>query len=243
MKKMLLLLLTPVLLPAQDNQYTFQDDVILLEAFTVGTPKSRGFDPRHRGGSPSTSPIRLIKKADMVTVNLTISSDNKKPEERIKALQDALHALKDAGAKRRDILVKTGYVELPLVSSNRYFFSSAKSGEEISSFDVVLIAKMLESDSVFARTAYLNSFIDEIQFGKGITGPVQERSAEADRRGTSFDPGDIWDELRGRFQGPRSTRPSPAVERDEFGAQPPLPDDLADKELIACVCPPFARWT
>lgn len=161
-----LLLASSVTVAAQQGHYDFADETIELSSFTVSA-SSNGFDPRNRGGHSSGSPVRLIKRADTVTLTLTISSDHKKPDERIKALQEALRLLREKAAQKKDVFVRTGYIELPLATGYR-LFSSAKTSDEVSSFDVTFVAKLAATDTFFERTAYLNRFIDEVQFGRDI---------------------------------------------------------------------------
>jgi hypothetical protein len=153
---------------AQDDFYSMNDDVFDLSAFEVSTASSRGYDPRFRGGNLSNNPIRLVKRADIVTLELTVSTDDKKPDKRISYLQDAFRTLKESVANRDDIVMKSGYVELPLATSDRWVFSSAKSGDEVSSFNLKLITKMGLEDTVFDRSAFLNTFIDELDLGPNV---------------------------------------------------------------------------
>lgn len=152
-------------LPAQEDFYAMDSDVLELSAFEVISSSSQGYDPRYRRSNLSTNSVRLVKRADIVILELTVMSDNKKPEKRIANLQEAFAELKRATAARSDIIMKSGYVELPLVTSNRWNFSSAKTSEEISSFNVQLITKMNLTDTVFDRSTFLNEFIDSIELG------------------------------------------------------------------------------
>lgn len=163
-----LLLLTFNFLQAQDDFYSFEEDIYTLSPFEISSSgySQNRYDPRNRGGNQNTCPVRIVKRADAVTLKLTISSSAKKPDVRIESLQRAFTLLKEKAAEKNHVLVKTGYVELPLATSRRSFFTSAKTSEEVSSFDVTLITKMGENDTVFDRTAVLNDFIDEIDFGK-----------------------------------------------------------------------------
>lgn len=151
-------------LHAQDDFYSMEEDVFELSPFGVSSASSRGYDPRFRGGNLSSSPIKLVKRADVVTLDLTTSSDDKKPGKRIINLQQAFRVLKESVEKREDIAMKSGYVELPLATSNRWAFSSAKTSDEVSSFNIRLITKMGPDDTVFERSAVLNEFIDTIKF-------------------------------------------------------------------------------
>ena len=82
MRKLILILLIPVLAFAQDDFYSFDDDVYELSPFEVSSVSSGRYDPRYRGGVQSNCPIRIKKRADIVTLKLTVSSIAKKPEER-----------------------------------------------------------------------------------------------------------------------------------------------------------------
>lgn len=173
MKKFLihLLLFSALIAAAQDDYYTFDQDVIELSPFTVTTGGSyhpRPFDPRNRGGSSSNSPIRIIKNADIATLTLTVSSDYKAPDERITALQTAFFLLKQEAAQRKDIILKSGYIELPLETGRHGIFSSSRTSNEVSSFDVTLIAKMREGDTLFQRASMLNAFVSGIEFPKHL---------------------------------------------------------------------------
>lgn len=152
---------------AQDDFSSFGDEVFSLEEFSI-TGGSYKYDPRGRGGSQVSVPVRITRRADAVTLKLTVSCDEKRPDDRIRLLQDALRVLKKETDAREGITLKTGYVELPLVTSNRSIFSGSKSSNEVSSFDITLITKLGDSDTVFERTAYLNTFIDAIDFEREI---------------------------------------------------------------------------
>lgn len=156
------LITTTIALRAQDGFDTGSDDITTLSPFEVGSASTRGYDPRYRGGNLAKVPVRLITRADTVILELTISSDDKKPDKRIADLQAAFRILRDNAAKRNDILMKSGYVELPLVTSNRWGFSSAKTGDEVSSFNVTLITRIGPKETVFERMAVLNQFIDDL---------------------------------------------------------------------------------
>lgn len=155
-------------LSAQDNFYTMDDDVFELSPFEISTSSSRGYDPRYRGGNLSNNPIRIVKRADIVTLELTVSSDDKRPERRISSLQNAFRKLKESAGTRGDIVMKSGYVELPLATSDRWVFSSAKTSDEVSSFNLKLITKMGSEDTVFDRSAVLNKFIDAIDLEDNV---------------------------------------------------------------------------
>lgn len=154
--------LITVSLSAQDDFYHMDDDVETIAAFEVSSASSRGYDPRYRGGNLSSNPIKIVKRADVVTLELTVTSVDKKPHKRIAKLQNAFRKLKESAAARDDVVMKSGYVELPLATSNRWIFSSAKTSSEVSSFNLKLITRMGPKDTVFDRSAFLNEFIDGV---------------------------------------------------------------------------------
>lgn len=152
---------------AQDDFYAFEGDNIELSPFSISSVSNRAYDPRYRGSNRSETPIRLKIRADVVTLRLTISSDEKRADRRIAALQDAFAQLRDSAEERDDILMRSGYVELPLVTDSRWW-SSAKGSDDISSFNITLLAKMGPTDTVFDRTAVLNDFVENIDLPSGV---------------------------------------------------------------------------
>jgi hypothetical protein len=151
---------------AQDDFYSFDEDVFELSPFEVSSVSSGKYDPRYRGGAESTCPIRLKMRADIVTLKLTVSSSAKKPEERIENLRETYLLLSEKATANPQILFKSGYVALPMVTAG--FFSSGKSGSEVSSFDCMLVAKLGPDDSIFDRMNVLNTFIGNIEFGRDV---------------------------------------------------------------------------
>ncbi|MEX0289749.1 MAG: hypothetical protein AB3N63_03530 [Puniceicoccaceae bacterium] len=166
MKKLIPMILFPVLAFAQNDFYSFDDDVYELSAFEVSAVSSGRYDPRYRGGVQSNCPIRIKKRADIVTLKLTVSSIAKKPEDRIRLLKDTFQLLSTKAKAEKQILFKSGFVALPLVTGN--FFSSGKSEDQVSSFDFTLIAKLGPEDSIFERMDVLNEFVEEIDFNKEV---------------------------------------------------------------------------
>jgi hypothetical protein len=144
-----------------------EEEVIHLTPFevTMGSSSPGSYDPRYRGQSSPTTPVYLTRKADCVMLRLTISSDAKRPEERITELQAAHRKLQEAAKANGQVLCRIGYLELPLVA--RKILSDATS-EQVSSFDVTLIAKLSGPQTVFERTSFLNSFVDGLDLGRSV---------------------------------------------------------------------------
>lgn len=170
----IIILSTGALLQGQEDYHVFDDeDVVTMSKFEVVGSSARSYsyrsqyDPRNRGGSGSRNPIKLLKRADCVMLKLTVSSEAKMPEDRIKGLQEAYQLLKSETLRSGKVLFRSGFVELPIVEGRRGF-SSYKKSEEVSSFDVTLIAKMGEEDTIFDRTEFLNSFLNDIDFDRSI---------------------------------------------------------------------------
>lgn len=151
---------------SQGDEYGFSDESFELSPFTVSGQRS-SYDGRGRGGEETTPPARLVVRADAALLKLTISSESSKPEERIADLQAAYAALRDAAAKERRVSLKTGYVALPLVKGRSYSLSM-KTPDEVSSFEVTLVAKMGEADTVFERIGFLNSFVETVQLPRNV---------------------------------------------------------------------------
>lgn len=152
---------------AQGDFYTFEDDIAELSPFEVSSVNSGQYDPRYRGGSGANSPIKLRKRADLVTLSLTVSSSDKNPEKRILNLKNAFELVQNKADQNDQILFKSGFVALPMVSGS-FFASKGKSADEVSSFDMFLIAKMGETDTIFERMEVLNRFIEDIDFANDV---------------------------------------------------------------------------
>ncbi|EDY81353.1 hypothetical protein VDG1235_971 [Verrucomicrobiia bacterium DG1235] len=140
----------------------------------LGIPSSN-FDPRGRGGAETQTPARMILPADAVVVSFSVSTESSKPEERLADLRQAYEALNKAVEKNEQVALKTGFMALPLARSGGYL-SSMKSGDEVSSFEVTVVAKLAPEESVFERMLFLNSFVERIVFPKSVKAYFQSSS-------------------------------------------------------------------
>ena len=157
----------PLLLFGQSDFYTFDEDLEELSPFGVSSVSSGRYDPRNRGGSATNCPIKIKKRADLVTLSLTVSSSDRDPEKRLKHLKGAFELIEVKSKANDQILFKSGFVALPMVTGS-FFSSKGKYADEVSSFDMILVAKMGPQDSMFDRMEVLNAFIEGIDFGKGV---------------------------------------------------------------------------
>ena len=155
-----ILLLSLSLLNAQD------DDVFALTPFTIDESDAHGYmassslsGTRVNAYNTYNAPVTLRRKADSVTLSVTLRNNNRNAIERNKELMDTVYGVIDAAEGVDGIRAHNGNISLSTRNRKVSIFSSSN---EASQVQIFILGDLKDGEDVYKKTAELKDFLESV---------------------------------------------------------------------------------
>jgi len=122
------------------------DDVVEMSAFSITSSADSGYAPA--GKSKPNVPITLIKRADAIVMELTLTNADPKQDVRNRDIYATIDALRAAVKKTPGLRLEERELQLRANAPRRTFFFG-KTGNATSVSTVVLVADFTDATSLF----------------------------------------------------------------------------------------------
>ncbi|MDA9764761.1 hypothetical protein N9X40_02810 [bacterium] len=155
-----ILLLSLSILNAQD------DDVFALTPFTIDESGGQGYmassslsGTRVNSYNSYNAAVSLRRKADSVTLSLTLRNNNRNALERNEELMDTVYGMIDAAEDTDGIRAHNGNISLSTRNRKVSIFSSSN---EASQVQIFILGDLMDGEDVYKKTAELKTFLESV---------------------------------------------------------------------------------
>lgn len=173
MKKISVLLLLVMVIISSYNLQAQEGEEFVLEDIIVTHAETQ------------LPPITLIKLADFVALNCTITNDTREEEKRRGEIYETLKIMAEGAEKAKVIEIKSGVY---VIKADDYKIDLRSAGErpDVSTADIILKVPLKENDSLVSLQSQLNEFVlnakligrtelDVGEFGISVVNPEKYR--------------------------------------------------------------------